>query len=71
MIIWRDQIKKDEWFFKPNAWGYPVKVVLTIAHLDHDPGNNAIENTPALCQLCHNRHDAKHRAEGRKRRRTE
>lgn len=38
------------------------KIVLTIAHLDQDPTNNADENLAALCQRCHNRHDAPHRA---------
>lgn len=43
-----------------------IKIVLTTAHLDHDPTNNAPENLKALCQRCHNRYDAKHRAETRK-----
>ncbi len=43
----------------------PVKVVLTIAHLDHQPENCDPENLRALCQRCHNRYDAKHRAETR------
>jgi 5-methylcytosine-specific restriction endonuclease McrA len=34
-------------------------VVLTTAHLDHDPGNNARENLAAFCQRCHLRHDHK------------
>ena len=29
------------------------RVVLTIAHLDHDPRNNREENLRALCQRCH------------------
>lgn len=41
-------------------------VVLTVAHLDHDPRNNGDENLAALCQRCHNRYDAKHRAETRR-----
>jgi 5-methylcytosine-specific restriction endonuclease McrA len=47
------------------------KVVLTVAHLDHNPQNNKPENLSALCQLCHNRHDAAKRAAGRKRRRAQ
>lgn len=43
-----------------------IRVVLTIAHLDHDPTNNRRSNLRALCQRCHNRHDAAHRAENRK-----
>lgn len=34
-----------------------VRIVLTVAHLDHDPANNADENLAALCQRCHLRHD--------------
>lgn len=38
-----------------------VKVVLTIAHLDHDENNHEIsdERLKAACQLCHLRYDAK------------
>ncbi len=42
------------------------KVVLTIAHLDHTPENNDPSNLRALCQRCHNRYDASHRAETRR-----
>ncbi|MCD0160312.1 hypothetical protein IHN63_03225 [Deinococcus sp. 6YEL10] len=37
-------------------------VVLTTAHLDHDPRNNEPANLKALCQRCHNTYDAAHRA---------
>lgn len=39
----------------------PVKVVLTIAHLDHDETNYDVkdERLKAACQLCHLRYDAK------------
>ena len=36
-------------------------VVLTVAHLDHQPENCADENLRALCQRCHNRYDQKFR----------
>ena len=36
-------------------------VVLTIAHLDHDPTHNEAGNLRALCQRCHNAYDAPHR----------
>lgn len=42
------------------------RVVLTIAHLDHTPEHNNPDNLRALCQRCHNRYDAKHRAETRR-----
>ncbi len=43
---------------------YPkiIKIVLTVAHIDHDTTNNADDNLAALCQRCHLRHDAKHHA---------
>lgn len=34
-----------------------TKIILTIAHLDHDIENNADENLKALCQKCHLTHD--------------
>ena len=37
-------------------------VVLTVAHLDHDPQNCADENLRALCQRCHLTYDARHHA---------
>ena len=36
---------------------YVIRCVLTIAHLDHDPTNNADANLAALCQHCHLKHD--------------
>jgi len=36
--------------------------VLSIAHTDQNPRNNADENLRALCQRCHNKHDAPRRA---------
>lgn len=41
-----------------------VRIVLTIAHLDHTPENCAPDNLRAWCQRCHNRYDAKHRRAG-------
>jgi len=39
----------------------PVKVILTIAHLDHDETNHEVtdDRLKAMCQLCHLRYDAK------------
>lgn len=37
-----------------------TKIVLTIAHLDHDKTNNDYENLAALCQKCHLGIDLKH-----------
>ena len=42
------------------------KIVLTTAHLDHDPTNNTEENLRALCQRCHLAWDLKHHLASRK-----
>ena len=42
------------------------KIILTIAHLDHNPTNNNPSNLRALCQKCHNNYDKEHRKETRK-----
>ena len=39
-----------------------VKIVLTIAHLDHTPENCNSDNLRALCQRCHLRYDAPRKA---------
>lgn len=38
-----------------------AEVFLAAAHLDHDPQHNDPSNLAALCQRCHNQHDAQHR----------
>lgn len=45
--------------------GKRVRIVLTIAHLDHVPENCDPSNLRAWCQKCHNSYDAQHRAETR------
>jgi hypothetical protein len=44
---------------------YTTRVVLSCAHLNHDPTDNRDRNLAALCQRCHMIHDA---AEHRRRR---
>lgn len=44
-----------------------IKVILTVAHLDHNPENNDINNLRAMCQKCHNTYDREHRNETIKR----
>lgn len=34
-----------------------IRIVLTVAHLDHDESNMERSNLAALCQRCHLRHD--------------
>lgn len=47
------------------------RVVLTVAHLDHQPENCADWNLMAACQACHLRYDAAHHAETRRARATD
>lgn len=44
-----------------NHW---FVVVLTVAHLNHDPTDCRDENLEALCQRCHNRYDLEARRAG-------
>jgi hypothetical protein len=37
------------------------KIVLTIAHLNHNPRDSRRRNLKAFCQRCHNRYDSTHR----------
>lgn len=49
-----------EWCGARNYEPHPVtgsKVVLTVAHIDHDKNNNRFSNLAALCQSCHLNHD--------------
>ncbi|MFD3827677.1 hypothetical protein [Streptomyces sp. NPDC058621] len=40
-------------------------VVLTVAHLDHNPANCDPANLMAACQVCHLRYDREHHAQTR------
>ena len=42
----------------------PIRVILTVAHLDHTPENCHAVNLRAWCQRCHNRYDGAHRRAG-------
>lgn len=64
---------KCKWCGAENHKPHPVtgsKVILTVAHLDHDEQNCSDENLAALCQKCHLTYDAKihaqHAAETRR-----
>lgn len=48
-----------------------IRIVLTVAHLDHQPENCEPSNLLALCQRCHLAHDADHHAQTRYRTRRE
>jgi hypothetical protein len=54
----------------PNLQGEPAygtgsKVVLTVAHLDHEPEHCAPDNLRAMCQGCHLHYDREHHAQTR------
>lgn len=43
-----------------------IKIVLTVAHLNHDVSDNRPDNLKALCQKCHLDYDQEHHAETRR-----
>ncbi|WP_081467407.1 hypothetical protein [Anaerophaga thermohalophila] len=43
-----------------------IKIICTVAHLDHTPENCDNENLAFLCQRCYNRYYMKHRQETRR-----
>lgn len=53
--------------WEPSHFG-PSRIVLTVAHLDHDPENHDVQDDrlAALCQYCHLRYDAAEKARRRK-----
>ena len=58
--------KTDKFLKEYYPQGKIIKIVLTIAHLDHNPENNNPENLRALCQKCHLNYDKEHHAETRR-----
>ena len=64
-----EKLLRLEWPTPGEQWhcvGYDkplriVRIILTVAHLDHTPENCAPENLRALCQRCHNVYDMPHR----------
>lgn len=58
-ILRRDE-NRCKWCGAENYEPHPVtgsRVVLTTAHIDHDPANCEDWNLAALCQRCHLHHD--------------
>lgn len=57
-------IECHEWLYRESKftpYGHKViKIVLTIAHLDHEITNNDPSNLKALCQKCHLNYDKDH-----------
>lgn len=48
------------------TWKNAARIVLTVAHLDHQPENCGPSNLRAWCQRCHNAYDAPMRRAGTK-----
>jgi hypothetical protein len=44
---------------EPAKWARG-RVILTVAHLNHEPGDCSDTNLRAMCQRCHLRYDAPH-----------
>lgn len=53
--------KKDAQREAGDGRVWPVRIVLTVAHLDHDEENHEVsdDRLSHLCQICHLRYDAK------------
>ena len=69
LIRFRRAQNKCEFCGAENYQPHPVtgsRVVLTVAHLDHDKANNRFGNLAALCQRCHLRYDLPHHINSRK-----
>ena len=56
-VYWPEGMESEAWTLDGLK---STKVVLTIAHLDHDKTNNEYDNLAALCQKCHLGIDLKH-----------
>ncbi len=61
---WRCE-KAEQFAFFPRESTRWVRIVLTVAHLNHQAGDDRDENLKALCQWCHLNFDKVHHAETR------
>ncbi len=57
-----DNLNSDVGYSMFGEYPKIIRIVCTTAHLDHNPGNNDLDNLKFWCQACHNRYDSKHRA---------
>jgi hypothetical protein len=62
VTVYRSKAEPAMWRKEPGEGFYPVRIILTTAHLDHDRGNNGDANLRAFCQFCHLNYDRLHRA---------
>lgn len=69
MIRFRRAENRCEWCKAENYAPHPItgsKVILTVAHLDHNSQNNRFQNLAALCQRCHLNHDREEHIKNRR-----
>ena len=62
---WPEEMESESWTIDGKK---STKIVLTIAHLDHDKSNHDVDLTrlKALCQKCHLQMDIHHHVRNRK-----
>lgn len=63
--VWHSQDGRKWPTFRVVSEVREIRVVLTIAHLNHLAGDDRDENLKALCQWCHLHYDERHHAETR------
>lgn len=63
-IGWRDQNGEFHEDYPDDDSIKMIRIILTVAHLNHQPEDCRPKNLKALCQRCHNSHDMKTRAAG-------
>jgi hypothetical protein len=67
---WKTGDKKRPVYILHSDWpednAHLTRIILTIAHIDHDESNCSDDNLAALCQACHLRPEAKQHAENAK-----
>lgn len=69
LIRFRRAENRCEWCKAENYFPHPItgsKVILTVAHVDHNKNNNRFANLAALCQRCHLNHDREQHVRNRK-----
>lgn len=55
-VIFRDD--SGRWYnFRLNPCAKPIRIILTLHHINHDITDNRLINLIALCQRCHLRLD--------------
>jgi len=54
-------------FMGDRAWRRAIRVVLTVAHMNHTPEDCRLENLRALCQRCHLSYDVRSAVRARQR----